>query len=78
MCVWMLLVLLRAMSQVLHCGFSPDAGLEKYFRPSALSLLYKLWEASHVESLCEVDGINVFAKCHSQQGKQYYSVSLHV
>nr|XP_054923075.1 uncharacterized protein LOC129382871 [Dermacentor andersoni] len=36
----------------------------------------KLYAARHVNSVKEIAGVTVLAKCHSQQGKHNYSVSL--
>ncbi|XP_077502566.1 uncharacterized protein LOC144113400 isoform X1 [Amblyomma americanum] len=66
------------MSQVVLAGFRPIKGTEEYFHPASLTSGKKLYDAGHVSFVTEVDGVNVRAKCRSQQGKQVYDVSLHI
>lgn len=66
------------MSQVLFAGFRPIKGLRDYFHGAALTSGEKLHAASHVRDVKVVDGVDVHAKCRSQQGKQLYEVILHV
>lgn len=64
------------MAQIVFAGFRPIKGIDDYFHGAALTSGDKLYAASHVA--CVKDGVDVHAKCHSQQGKQVYDVILHV
>lgn len=66
------------MSKIVLCGFKPVQRLEEYFRQSVLLKGEKLYDAGHVYDVKETDGVVVSARCHSQQGKQLYVVSLRV
>ncbi|XP_072145739.1 uncharacterized protein [Dermacentor andersoni] len=64
------------MAQVLLCGFKPISKLDGWIRPAIRRKGEKLYAAGHVNSVKEIAGVTVLAKCHSQQGKHNYSVSL--
>ncbi|XP_075550378.1 uncharacterized protein LOC142584079 [Dermacentor variabilis] len=64
------------MAQVLLCGFKPISRLDGWIRPAIRRKGEKLYAAGHVNSVKEIAGVTVLAKCHSQQGKHNYSVSL--
>ncbi|XP_049526530.1 uncharacterized protein LOC119457939 isoform X2 [Dermacentor silvarum] len=64
------------MSRVLFCGFKPISYIENYFRAPILEKGEKLYVAGHVYDVKETDGTDLRAKCHSQQRKEVYDVSL--
>nr|XP_037270194.1 uncharacterized protein LOC119161783 [Rhipicephalus microplus] len=64
------------MPTIVLCGFKPVQRLEQYFRPSVLLKGEKLYATRRVYDVKETDGLVVRARCHSQQGKQLYIVSL--
>uniref|UniRef100_A0A224Y8I6 SWIM-type domain-containing protein n=1 Tax=Rhipicephalus zambeziensis TaxID=60191 RepID=A0A224Y8I6_9ACAR len=66
------------MSQILFAGFRPIKEIGDYFHGAASKSGDKLHTASHVRDVKEVDGLDVHAKCRSQQGKQLYEVILHL
>ncbi|KAH6923568.1 hypothetical protein HPB50_002298 [Hyalomma asiaticum] len=66
------------MSQILLAGFRPIKGISEHFHNAALTSGEKLYAASHVLDVKEVDGLDVHAKCRSQPGRQVYEVILHL
>ncbi|KAH6924592.1 hypothetical protein HPB50_019657 [Hyalomma asiaticum] len=61
------------MSQILLTGFRPIKGISEHFHNAALTSGEKLYAASHVLDVKEVDGLDVHAKCRSE----VYEVILH-
>lgn len=57
---------------------SPLKGLRDHFHLSALTSGENPHAASHVRDVKVVNGVDVRAKCGSQQGKLLYKVILHV
>ncbi|CAN7940140.1 unnamed protein product [Ixodes hexagonus] len=61
---------------VLFCGFKPINGLRDYLREQGLRKGQKLLESKHVYATKETYGRDISAKCHSQQGKHVYSITI--
>lgn len=53
-------------------------GLDYYFRPRVREKGQRLYVATHVYSVEEIDGAGIVAKFHSQQGKRTCSAYLQV
>lgn len=66
------------MSEVLFVGCRSIKGLRDHFHLSALTSRENPHAASHVRDVKVVNGVDVRAKCGSQQGKLLYKVILHV
>ncbi|KAM7288157.1 putative nuclease HARBI1 isoform X1 [Ixodes scapularis] len=61
---------------VLFCGFRDIEDVGSFFRDQALEKGYRLFENSHVYAVREEDGVDIAAKCHSQQGKHVHDVTI--
>ncbi|XP_040072767.1 uncharacterized protein LOC120844851 isoform X2 [Ixodes scapularis] len=61
---------------VLFCGFRDIEDVGSFFRDQALEKGHRLFENNHVYAVREEDGVDITAKCHSQQGKHVYDVTI--
>ncbi|CAN7999424.1 unnamed protein product [Ixodes hexagonus] len=61
---------------VLFCGFKAIEDIGSFFRDQALEKGNRLFENNHVYAVREEDGTDIAAKCHSQQGKHVYDVTI--
>ncbi|KAM7296494.1 uncharacterized protein ISCGN_021652 [Ixodes scapularis] len=61
---------------VLFCGFRDTEDIGSFFRDQALEKGYRLFKNNHVYAVREEDGVDIAAKCHSQQGKHVYDVTI--
>lgn len=63
---------------ILFCGFKPIQDIGNFYRDQALEKGKRLFQNNHVYGVREENGTDIAAKCHSQQGKHVYDVTLQV
>ncbi|KAM7306383.1 uncharacterized protein ISCGN_010100 [Ixodes scapularis] len=61
---------------ILFCGFKPIQDIGNFYRDQALEKGKRLFQNNHVYGVREENGTDIAAKCHSQQGKHVYDVTL--